>query len=663
MKNKNIQGLRAIAVLAVVLYHAGFSWIPGGFIGVDVFFVISGFLITQLIVKELKTTGTLNFSQFYARRLRRLLPTAAVVIVTTIGVSRHLISPLRFRDIGIDALSSIFNAANYRFYFSEIDYLNSGDKPSLFLHFWSLSVEEQFYLIWPLLIFIGYKLFKQLGTLALLIPVAGFSFYYSLQLTESNSTLAFYSLPTRAWEFAIGSLAYLCIWKLHRIPGFFKFLFGWTGLAGLIYSFITIKDTLPFPGLIVLIPATSTVLVLLASFHGKFLGSFLISNPLFYFIGAISYSLYLWHWPIYQLMVEVLGFKPTGTNLYLYFALTLTFTLLTYFLVEEPIRNYRRLWPRPKFTFIWAGFLSLISGFVAMTLLGLNLGASDFTTVSPTSEQAPVINVIEQGSQPRNLSADLPLETQVSFPLTLDQVKESQGADQSCKNETTESKPKPCSYGDLKSAQTVVIWGDSKANQWWPALDVAGKKNNFKVVEYTMSFCPAPAFFKIPNFGKPFPQCISYRNTALTEILALKPNLIILSSQRWNSTISKDIEEAYSYILKPISDAGIKSIVISDTPAPREDIPQCLSLHLTNSSYCDSPFNSYDPYPTLQSIGKQWNVPVINPTNWFCTAIDCPAVVNQIIVYRDNSHISTAFAKSLSEKIYPYIEVGLRSKN
>jgi hypothetical protein len=178
-----------------------------------------------------------------------------------------------------------------------------------------------------------------------------------------------------------------------------------------------------------------------------------------------------------------------------------------------------------------------------------------------------------------------------------------------------------------------------------------------------MSFCPAPAFLKIPNFGKPFPQCISYRNTALAEILALKPNLIMLSSQRWNSTISKDIEEAYSYILKPISDAGIKSIIISDTPAPKEDIPQCLSLHLTNSSYCDSPFNSYDPYPTLQSIGKQWNVPVINPTNWFCTAIDCPAVVNQIIVYRDNSHISTAFAKSLSEKIYPYIEVGLRSKN
>ena len=662
MKNKNIQGLRAIAVLAVVLYHAGFSWIPGGFIGVDVFFVISGFLITQLIVKELKTTGTLNFSQFYARRLRRLLPTAAVVIVTTIGVSRHLISPLRFRDIGIDALSSIFNAANYRFYFSEIDYLNSGDKPSLFLHFWSLSVEEQFYLIWPLLIFIGYKLFKQLGILALLIPVAGYSFYYSLQLTESNSTLAFYSLPTRAWEFAIGSLAYLCIWKLHRIPGFFKFLFGWTGLAGLIYSFITIKDTLPFPGLIVLIPATSTVLVLIASFHGKFLGSFLISNPLSYFIGAISYSLYLWHWPVYQLMVEVLGFKPTGTNLYLYFALTLTFTLLTYFLVEEPIRNYKRLWSRPKFTFIWAGILSLISVFVAMTLLGLNLGAGNFTTVSPTTEQAPVINLIGQGSQPRNLSADLPLETQVLFPLTLGQVKASQEVGQGCISLSTESK-KPCSYGDLKSAQTVVIWGDSHANHWLPALDIAGKKNNFKVIEYTKVGCSAPAFLDLKYKENPYPQCISYREQTLAEILALKPNLIVLSNFHYTKTFSNESVEAYSFVLKPISDAGIKSIIISDSPFPNEDIPQCLSLHLTDTSLCDLPFDSYNPYLGLQSIGKQWNVPVINPTNWFCTAIDCPAVVNQIIVYRDNSHISTAFAKSLSEKIYPYIEVGFRSKN
>jgi peptidoglycan/LPS O-acetylase OafA/YrhL len=275
MKNKEIQGLRAIAVIGVVLYHANFAWIPGGFLGVDVFFVISGYLISQMIVKELSTTGSIDLPSFYARRLRRLLPTAILVIITTLAVSRHLVSPIRHRTIGFDAISSIFYGANYRFYYSQIDYLNIGEKPSLFLHFWSLAVEEQFYLFWPLLLLIGWQFFKRFGIFIILVATAAYSFYYSILFTKSNPTFAFYSLPTRAWEFALGAITFLLISKLNRFWKFFRFIFGWTGLAALIYSFLTITDSQEFPGTIALLPTIATALIIAASSKGKFVGSFL----------------------------------------------------------------------------------------------------------------------------------------------------------------------------------------------------------------------------------------------------------------------------------------------------------------------------------------------------------------------------------------------------
>ena len=671
MKNQQIQGLRAIAVLAVVLYHAGINWIPGGFVGVDVFFVISGFLITQMIVKELATTGKFNFPNFYARRLRRLLPASAVVIMTTIGISRHLISPLRFRDTGIDALSSILYGANYRFYYSQIDYLNIGAKPSLFLHFWSLAVEEQFYFVWPLLMFIGYMLFKKLGIVALLIPVAGFSFYFSAKLSTSNPMLAFYSLPTRAWEFAIGSLSYFLIWKFSRIPGQLKFILGWSGVIGLIYSMISIKDTIPFPGYIALLPTISTALVLVASFHGKFFDFYLISNPLFNSIGAISYSLYLWHWPVYQLMSEVIGRNSNGPDIKMYFVLSFAFAIASYFLIEKPIRGYRRLGARPSFSFIWGGFVTLISGFVAMTLLGLN-----FATITPTQAQTlPTPNIsqpVEAAVTPTptaSLNGAGQIKT-ISLADTVEATKIT-NISSKCQKDVAVVIAVDCMTGSITSKKVIVLFGDSHAGQWEVPLGNFSTSHQFKVYNFLKSGCGAAelTYRYGPTGLVPYPQCPQYRASAIARIIALKPQLLVVSTSSYRSdaadSSNKDAfwESAYAPLLTKMRKAGIKVLILGDTPYPKNNIPDCLSQNLSDVAKCDfkvsdgvSKFHQTENFANWVSAQGGF---FFNPTPLLCNEVTCFAVIDGIIVYRDGSHLSDLYSQKLFSAIEPTLNDSL----
>lgn len=660
MKNKQIQGLRAIAVLGVVLYHAELSWIPGGFIGVDVFFVISGFLITQMIVKEISLVGSFSFSSFYARRLRRLLPAAAVVIMSTIGISRHLISPLRFWDTGIDGLSAIFYGANYRFYFSEIDYLNLGSKPSLFLHFWSLAVEEQFYLIWPLLILVGYKLSKRFGILIFLIPVLIASFYYSMSLTISNPTLAFYSLPTRGWEFAIGSLLFFLASKFTSLPKFICFVFGWTGLSGLVYSMLTINDSTAFPGLIALLPTISTAFVILASINGKYFGSIILSNPLFSSIGAISYSLYLWHWPVYQLMKEISDVRAPKVNLTVYFCITLILTVLTYFLVEKPIRNYERLSLRPAYGYFWGASVSLIAAFVAVSLLGLTIpiiGNSNQIDAASGKNQKSIGEV--------SIAADNAILTTDNFPttLTLDDTINASKSTDVCLRGISNTVAEDCITGDLAAKNAIVLFGDSHAAQWEAPLTSYSKGHTLKLYSFLKRGCGA-ANLKYTSNGKdgsPYPECDAFRKSAISRIIALKPTLLIVSTLSYRTDAflaeNKDTfwESAYSPLLNQMAVAGIQVLIMGDTPYPIKNIPECLTKNLTSVSNCD--------VTMIDSVTKF--APTSDFSNWtttkgaiyfdsivrLCRDGICPAVINGLIVYRDSSHLTNSFSSYLGQDL------------
>jgi peptidoglycan/LPS O-acetylase OafA/YrhL len=337
----DIEGLRAVAVLAVLLFHVGVPGLPGGFVGVDVFYVISGFLITGLLVRELAATGRIDLVTFYARRLRRLLPAALVVIAVTLVASWAVLSRLRFPEVAGDAAASALYVSNIRFAEQATDYLAAHESASPYLHFWSLGVEEQFYLVWPFLLLIGARLVPVARLGILLVAVALGSFALSLAWTDVAAPWAFFSLPTRAWELAIGALIAVGALRLpRRAPRSVAVGSVAVGLALIALACVVIDGSTPYPGTAALLPVAGTSLVIIGGAATRAGPSRWLSMSAPRWLGRISYSLYLWHWPILVLVPVALGFDGVGLRLVLAGA-AVALAAVTTALIETPIRRER----------------------------------------------------------------------------------------------------------------------------------------------------------------------------------------------------------------------------------------------------------------------------------------------------------------------------------
>ena len=320
----DIEGLRAVAVLAVVLFHAGVPGVGGGFIGVDVFFVVSGFLITGLLWREMTGTGTVEVARFYGARARRLLPAAATVLAVTAAGAAVLLPPLQARSVIGDGIASALYVGNYRFALHGADYL-AADAPSPFQHYWSLGVEEQFYLLWPALIigtaWLVARTTRRFGVAAprsatpyalVLALVAVVSFAISLAWTHSLPSWAFFSLPSRAWELAVGGLVALTASRWRHLPGPSAAVVGWGGLALIVITCTQVGETTPYPGTAALLPVLGTALVVGAGCATPDLGvGHFLSAPAMRAVGRLSYSWYLWHWPVLLLAPALFG-APLG---------------------------------------------------------------------------------------------------------------------------------------------------------------------------------------------------------------------------------------------------------------------------------------------------------------------------------------------------------------
>ncbi|MBM2617079.1 acyltransferase [Actinoplanes sp. LDG1-06] len=330
----DIEGLRAIAVVLVVLFHAGVPGLAGGYVGVDVFFVISGFLITSLMMREVRRTGELSLISFYARRARRILPAAALVLVTTLVGSYHWLGWLRGDEIAEDVVWSALFASNFRFATEGVDYLASQGAVSPVQHFWSLAVEEQFYLVWPaavvLLIWLGFR--WAIGWwLAAAVAV---SFGWSVW---AAGTWSYFSPATRAWEIGAGCLLALVATRLDRIPHRLATMMAGVGLALIVVAALTYDETTSFPGYAAALPVLATVLVL-AGRGDPVLGRW----PLVW-LGRLSYSFYLWHWPVLIGAEQAYGAPLPATTRALLVLASLGLAVATYFGLENPIRRNVRL--------------------------------------------------------------------------------------------------------------------------------------------------------------------------------------------------------------------------------------------------------------------------------------------------------------------------------
>ncbi len=356
-RRSDIQGLRAVAILAVVAYHAGLP-VPGGYVGVDVFFVISGYLITQLLWDELSAGGRISFATFYARRARRLLPSAVLVIVVTVVVSVAVLGPLEAKVVGKDAVACALYVGNYRFAFQATNYLNAHGPVSPLQNYWSLGVEEQFYLVWPALLLAASLIGRRsrgrhqrsstdrsrLAVTGTLAVVAVASFWMCVVLTQSNEPWAFFSLPTRAWELAVGGLLALAASHLRRIPGWALGVIGWAGIGAVAWSLFAFGPQTPFPGWAALVPVLGTGAAIVAGTRNLTAGpARLLGLAPLQPIGAVSYTWYLWHWPALILAPYVVGHRLGLAQNVAISLFSLVLAALTTVFLEQPVRRSRWL--------------------------------------------------------------------------------------------------------------------------------------------------------------------------------------------------------------------------------------------------------------------------------------------------------------------------------
>lgn len=340
VKRKDIEGLRAIAVGLVVLNHAGVPFLRGGFVGVDVFFVVSGFLITSLLLNEGQSSGTVHLLQFWARRARRILPMSLVVTMATVVAGLFMLQPGNVRQLSSVGLGSLGFSANFVLFFTTSDYLADVTAPSPLRHMWSLAVEEQFYLVWPLVVFacISFRRSRWrlwVGGFGLVAGSA--SFVTSVLITQNNPGAGYYLPTSRFWEIAAGSLLAVGSLQVDKIPSWVRAALGWIGMVGIAFASALFSERSVFPGYIAMLPVLATVAVLLAGDSGWGPRIILSVLPL-QWIGARSYSLYLWHWPVLVLAEQWFG-TPSALSKVGLVAVSVGLTMASYRYIEQPVRH------------------------------------------------------------------------------------------------------------------------------------------------------------------------------------------------------------------------------------------------------------------------------------------------------------------------------------
>ena len=660
----DIEGLRGVAVLAVVAYHAGF--LDGGFIGVDVFFVLSGFLITGLLWREVENTAGIDLAAFYLRRVRRLLPASLLVLVITAGFAAFVLPPLQAEPALKDAAAAGAYVSNYRFAAGGTAYLDAPTSPSPVQHYWSLSVEEQFYVVWPmlLLILVGTARVLRLSrvgfTTFVLALVGAGSFLLSVRLTESAQPWAFFSLPTRAWELVAGGLLGIAATQLHRVPRWPAALAGWAGLAAVGWAAVNLGESTAFPGTVAAIPVLGTLGMILAgaATPGRGLAR-LLSTGLLQAFGRVSYSWYLWHWPV-LVLAEAVAERPLSATVRVGLATaSLLPAVVSLHLVENPIRFSHASAGRPARGVAW-GLVGSGAAILAVLVLGSVLPRLDGGAAAESAELTdPTGNAVSASLAAQVRDAVVSGVTVQRVPSnlrpSLSRARNDKAAPfvDGCNNAFTDATVRRCVYRNAPNRPSVIAFGDSHTAQWHPALLAAADKLDWRLTILTKAVCPPQelAVFS-PVLKRQFTECTTWRARALARIEAERPDVVVVGVARhYGPEYRFDVYgqawvTSMAALVERLQRAGSKVVVLGATPKPPTDIPTCLSGRLRRVPECnlqraaavDALGADAERVAVRRAGGSYFDV-----APWVCADEVCPVIVGNLLVYRDENHFSTPF--------------------
>ncbi|MFM1724614.1 acyltransferase family protein [Rhodococcus sp. PAM 2766] len=683
----DIEGLRAVAVLAVVLFHAGVPGIGGGFVGVDVFFVVSGFLITGLLWRDVTATGTVRVARFYGARARRLLPAGTLVLVVTAIGSALILPPLQARDALRDGIASALYVGNYRFAATGTDYLAADAPPSPFQHYWSLGVEEQFYLLWPALIIGTAWLVRRRGGdrspsvlphLLVLAAVAVASFAVSLGWTDTRPPWAFFALPSRAWELAVGGLVALSVplWRL--LPRRAAAVAGWSGLALIVFAAVRVGETTPYPGTAALLPVLGTALVIGAGCAAATSGvGRWLSLPPMRAIGRLSYSWYLWHWPLLILVPVIVGHDLDLAGRLTTVAVSVALAALTLRVVENPVRFAAVLHGSAARSLVLGAAVTavgvsacLVPAMLRPVPVGHGAAAAALAVSAPVVEsvaaadpddvavdrltaqvQAAVAASDGVDAVPSNLSpalADAPASKPTAF---LD----------GCVRSWLEVGQDECASGDIASPTTVALVGDSHAAMWEPAFETVAEQRHWRLETLGKVTCPLLDLpLTSPYLGRDYTECEQWRGEVVARLQDERPQLIVLGmSRRYGgdfgfTTYGREWLDSLTRTVALLRATGADVLVLGPVPDPHSTVPTCLSAHLDDATACTptrptamNPSGIAAEAAATASGGGRY----ADLTELFCTAERCPVIVGRDLVFRDDNHLTVEHAEALSPVI------------
>lgn len=615
----------------------------GGFIGVDVFFVLSGYLIGGLLHQELTCTGKINLLRFYTRRLRRLFPALLTMLVVTSVLALVFLSRTEASVQLASAPYAVTWTSNIYFTYARFDYFNDLAARDLFLHTWSLGVEEQFYLLWPLLLLFLAAAVKHLkksehdksaSFLIYLLPILAGSLALSLYWTYNKPLAAYYLTPARIWQFTSGTIVYLLSTQ-SRARGIFSYFIRhkkssaiclWLGLFLILAGVVGMKPNSTYPGWWAIVPTLGASLLILSVNAEQKLKLNPLTHPVLLWIGDRSYSIYLWHWPI-LIIAFAHGYEGQTLTILALISLTLVISHISYHFIELPFWKGR--WSRALPRVVLLNGLFVMSLALLIAYHGLHFLPKIYSKTE----------LVEKWKN------DMPIIYHMS-----------------CDDWIYSSDYRPCFIGNKKSNKTVVVLGDSIGSQWFSFIPVLYPEKSWRIIDLTKSSCPIiDEDTSFASALQNYPNCVAWRTKVLNNLQKVKPDVVIFGSASTYDFSKKQWIEGTSRILGRISKDAKEVIIIAGTPALGFDGPGCLSWHTDKNATLDLTAcvsrrkniraKNVANY-LLQSTSEFKNVHLLDLNDLVCPDNICNAASpDGIVVFRDNQHITDSFVRSRTPEI------------
>ena len=666
----DIQALRTIAVSLVVLFHLWPGRVSGGFVGVDIFFVISGFLITSHILRDV-AKERFSVTSFWSRRIRRLLPASFAVLLAT-AISVVLFAPISLWQQWLrEVQASIFYLENWQLASDSVDYLALANTASPTQHFWSLATEEQFYILWPLLIaaallIVGKRSLRRRSAMLITLSVITVSsLAFGIYATATDPAVAYFATPVRAWEFGAGALLAFSP-SLNR--KLWSPLAALAGLAAIGWSGFFLTASMPFPGTIALVPVLGTVLVIWANVNEGWLARVFAVKPV-QWVGDKSYSIYLWHWPLIILAPYALKSDLNVTTRLAIVGLTLILAWFSAELIEKPFGNAGR-WPNIRARSIFASL-----AIVSLAFAGTLAVAIEHSKQVIAQDAAAADKAANEANRCFGAAARAPGEQPCEnskltgiYP-SLAAAAEDRGIDPKVCGVMVraDSKPKVCHLGVKSSTVRIAAIGESHIGHYVGGLEDLAKKNGWALDIIWKAACPFSNAARDQD-ALLMRTCASWVGQAQKLLIDGNYDLVITSQKsgvEWAAQAGKSQQQTavdgLVSVWQPIIDAGTPILAIKDNPRPRLDVMSCLSVKGVDK--CDADRNSAFPFdPQVEAVQKiaSQRVNIAAFDDLYCTATTCPPVIGHVVVYRDDNHLTNTFTRTLSAFIEPYVLAAIK---